>query len=74
MLFGPGSARVSENDNWGGTAVLVGAFAAVGAFLLASDSCDGALLVTLEPGNYSVEVRGVNASTGLALVEVYEVP
>jgi hypothetical protein len=53
---------------------ITSAFAAVGAFPLAADSLDAALLMPLEPGNYSVEVKGVNGSTGLALVEVYEVP
>ena len=32
-----------------------------------------ALLATLQPGNYTVQVSGVGGS-GTALVEVYEVP
>jgi hypothetical protein len=36
-------------------------------------SSDAALLVTLSPGNYSVQVSGVSNATGVALVEVYEV-
>ena len=40
----------------------------------AASSKDAALLVTLPPGGYTVEVTGVNATTGVALVEVYEVP
>lgn len=52
---------------------MVSAFASVGAFALPVSSLDAALIVTLEPGNYTVEVSGVNTTTGTALVEVYEV-
>jgi hypothetical protein len=54
---------------------LKGAFAALGAFPLATDdSRDAAVVVTLEPGSYSVQVSGVGNTTGEALVEIYEVP
>ena len=33
-----------------------------------------ALLVTLEPGLYTAQVSGVSATTGLGLVELYEMP
>ena len=46
----------------------------VGAFGLNVGSKDSALLVTLQPGNYTAQITGVSGSTGLALVEVYEVP
>jgi uncharacterized repeat protein (TIGR03803 family) len=55
---------VASNSGWGGTAALSAAFAQVGAFALPAASADAALLVTLTPGN----------TTGVALVEVYEVP
>ena len=45
----------------------------VGAFSLDAGSKSSALLVTLEPGIYSVVVDG-NGGEGVALVEVYEVP
>jgi hypothetical protein len=68
-------ARVGENDNWDGTAELKAAFASVGAFpLAADDSRDAALVVRLTPGNYTAQVSGVGGTTGVALVEVYEVP
>jgi hypothetical protein len=74
-LFNSSSTRVDANDNWGGTAALTAAFASVGAFALpGATSRDAALLVTLPPGLYSVEVTGVANTTGTALVEVYEVP
>jgi hypothetical protein len=30
------------------------------------------MVVTLPPGNYTAEVAGANSSTGIALVEIYE--
>lgn len=32
------------------------------------------LRVTLEPGSHTVQVSGVNNSTGVALIEIYELP
>jgi hypothetical protein len=37
-------------------------------------SADSALLVTLPPGAYTAQVSGASGDTGVALVEVYEVP
>jgi hypothetical protein len=31
-------------------------------------------LVTLQPGNYTVQVSGVNQTSGVGMVEIYEVP
>ena len=45
----------------------------VGA-LPAATSKDAALPVSLPPGRYPVEAGGVSATTGIALVEVSEVP
>ncbi|HEX2853551.1 MAG TPA: hypothetical protein VHO24_09950 [Opitutaceae bacterium] len=33
-----------------------------------------AILATLPPGGYTAQVSGVDGTTGVALVEVYEVP
>jgi len=44
-----------------------------GAFRLPHGSHDSALLVTLAPGVYTAHVTGVNHSSGVALVEIYEV-
>lgn len=69
-----GSTKVDENDNWGGAAALSAGMAQVLAFPLSAGSKDAALLTTLQPGNYSVQVAGVADATGQILVEVYEVP
>jgi hypothetical protein len=77
-LFHSGSAvAIAVNDNWSAAAnaVQVAAAAAnVGAFALAADTRDAALLVTLPPGSYTAQVSGVNSTSGTAIVEVYEVP
>ncbi|MBI5691592.1 MAG: immunoglobulin domain-containing protein [Verrucomicrobia bacterium] len=66
---------LADNDNWGGTAELKAAFAAVGAFAFTADSSrDAALIASVPPGSYTAQIRGANATTGVALVEVYELP
>ena len=69
-------ATVASNDNWGSSAEaseIRAAAVQVGAFALAQDSRDAAILVTLEPGLYTALVDGVNGAEGVALVEAYEV-
>lgn len=71
-----GSTQLAANDNWGANpdaANLRSTAAAIGAFALLEGSADAALLLTLEPGNYSATVSGVNNTSGVALVEVYQV-
>lgn len=66
---------VANNDDWAGTAALKAAFVDVGAFPFTSDaSKDAALIVELPPGAYTATVVGKNNATGVALVEVYELP
>ncbi len=74
MTLFSGSSQIAANDNWGGTAALTAAFSGVGAFALPANSRDAALVTTLQPGGYTVQVSGVANTTGVALVEVYEVP
>ncbi len=67
---------LATNDNWSadsGSAVAQTANA-VGAFALPSGSRDAALLLTLAPGSYTAQIAGVRDTTGVALVEIYEVP
>ena len=74
-LYPQGAASPTEtNNDWGGSSALEAAFVATGAFMLNPSSNDAAMLVTIQPGNYSVQLSGVNGTTGIALVEVYEVP
>jgi len=64
---------VASNTTWGGTAALISAMTKVGAFSLPSSSADSAVLLTLPTGAYTVQVSGVNGTTGNAMVEIYEV-
>ncbi len=72
-LFNSAGVAIGTNTTWGGSAALAAAFAQVGAFPLSANSADSALLVTLPPGLYTVSVNGVSNTTGIALIEVYEV-
>jgi uncharacterized protein (DUF1800 family) len=67
--------QLAANDNWGSTdaTALTAAFNQAGAFAFAAGSRDSALLIDLPPGKgYSVQVSGVGNTSGVALVEVYD--
>jgi glucuronoarabinoxylan endo-1,4-beta-xylanase len=63
---------IATSDDW--SASLAPHFANVGAFPWPIDSKDAAIVTTLEPGAYSVVVRGKGTATGLVLIEVYAEP
>lgn len=75
---------LATNDNWSETTLsnnravsaeeIQAASSACGAFALPAGSKDAALLITLVAGNYTIEVSGANNTTGIALVEAYDVP
>jgi hypothetical protein len=70
-----GSTMVEQNDNWGGGEVYSGIFSRVGAFGFADpESRDAVLFTVLDPGAYTVVVSGANGTSGVGLVELYEVP
>jgi hypothetical protein len=62
-----GEEKIATNDNWD-TDDGRGA----GAFPLAAGSKDAVIIRTLQPGAYSAKVAGVDDTTGVALIEVYE--
>jgi sugar lactone lactonase YvrE len=66
--------KIATNTGWGTNANAAQIAAAVhsqGAFAFAANGADSALLLTLQPGNYTAEVTGANGTTGTALAEVY---
>ncbi len=70
-----GGSVVATNSAWGGDPEISSTAASVGAFAWNNpSSTDSAILVTLPPGNYTATVSGASGDTGVALVEVYEVP
>ena len=76
-VFDAKGAVVATNTNWStaaNAAQITAAGTPAGAFTLGATAADSAVLVNLPPGAYTAQVTGVNGSTGIALVEVYEVP
>ena len=72
-----GETLVQTNEDWfrdGGAQSLPPVFAAIGAFPLSTQSRDAALLLSLSPGAYTARVTGAASTTGVALIEIYEVP
>ena len=76
-LHDSGQLIVASNDNWSDDPVLAKAIqnaaTQTGAFVWPKGSRDAALLVSLAPGAYTVVVRGTSNSSGVALMEVYDV-
>jgi hypothetical protein len=65
-------AVLGSNSSWGSSATLQAAFTQAGAFNLPANSKDSAVVLTLNPGAYTVLVKGLAASdSGQVLVEVY---
>jgi len=72
---------VLQNDTWSSAdndqAVLAATTTAAGAFALgtttANGSNDAALVATLSPGTYTAQVSGVGNTSGIGLLEVYDI-
>ncbi len=70
-LFSLGTSRVL-NGTIGLRRAVADDYARTGAFPFTQGSWDSAIVATLPPGLYSAIVSGAGSSTGVALVEVYE--
>jgi hypothetical protein len=74
-LFDASSSPIAVNNDWGGATELVQAITRVGAFALTNAaSRDAVLLRSLPAGSYTATVTGNGGTSGLVIVEVYEVP
>lgn len=74
-----GSGVIAENDNWSSLAADADLIASEntrsGAFPIEKGSRDAALILTLAPGAYTVQVTAADGNAkGTALVEIYELP
>jgi hypothetical protein len=72
-----GNQVIAQNAGWGTSpdaAAIAATGVQVGAFAFTAGSADSALIVNLDPGTYTVQVNGVGGTTGIALVEIYDVP
>jgi hypothetical protein len=70
-------ALIASNDNWGMT--IIGGIITqnqvrdiMNSGHAPSNGLESAIIADLPPGNYTAIVRGVNDTTGVALVEVYD--
>ena len=64
------------NDDWstgGDAAIIAAASVSGGAFALANGSKDAAMIIMLPPGAYTVQLSGVGNTTGIGIVEVYDI-
>ena len=69
------SAVIATNTGWttgADPSQITSVSAQVGAFAFDAGSADSALYLSLTPGNYTAELSGLGGTTGLGLVEVYE--
>lgn len=76
-LYDSGGSIIASNDNWqntqvGGAIVTHQATEIFGSTVPPSANAEAAIVVELNPGAYTAVVRGAGSSTGVALVEVYD--
>ncbi len=70
-------AFIASNDNWQ-TTIIGGIITSDqrrdirNSGYAPNDGSESAIIATLPPGNYTAIVRGLNGTTGVALVEVYD--
>jgi hypothetical protein len=69
-LRGADGSLISQNDNWKDDALQAAELEANQIAPL--HDLESALVATLEPGTYTAAVRGNNRSSGVGLVELYD--
>jgi len=70
-LYDAQGTLLTSNNDWSGLDAATMTLA--GAFPLPAGSRDAALVVTLPPGAYTAQVGGAGGSTGVALLEIYDI-
>jgi exosome complex RNA-binding protein Csl4 len=76
-IFNNAGTVIASNTGWGTSSnptEIASVAASVGAFAFPAGSADSAQIVNLSAGAFTVQISGVNGSTGVALAEVYYVP
>ena len=69
-LHGPGGFATINNDNWRDDPAQEAAILATG--IAPTNNLESAIDTTLNPGAYTAVVRGKNNTSGVALVEIYD--
>ncbi|HEY1765318.1 MAG TPA: putative Ig domain-containing protein [Opitutaceae bacterium] len=72
QLYSSAGTILDQNSGWGGSTALAGTFAQVGAFALQASSADAALVETLSPGAYTMQVFDPSGDGGVVLMEIYD--
>jgi TonB family protein len=72
-LFDSAGIEIANNDDWSISVTPQTVFNAVGAFALPMLSRDAVLFFALSPGTYTAQISGAGTTTGVALIEAYEV-
>jgi hypothetical protein len=70
ILFNSNGQAVASSDNWNDSPQRT---EILGAGLSPSHGLESAIYTTLAPGGYTAIVRGVNGTTGVGLIEVFDV-
>ncbi len=68
-LYNQDGSLIAENDNWQDDPIQAASIEAAG--LAPLDPDESAIQATVPPGAYTAIVQGIDGSTGVALVEVY---
>ncbi len=66
--------KIAFNDNWAASRTLANVSSQVGAFALPAGSKDAAIFAILPAGIYSALLTGANDTSGVAMIELYDVP
>jgi hypothetical protein len=69
-LHGPGVFATITNDNWTDDSVQAAAILATG--IAPTNNLESAIDATLNPGAYTAVIRGKNNTSGVGLIEVYD--
>jgi hypothetical protein len=73
-LFNMRDEAMAVNSEWSGNAALEASFARTGAFRLNAAAKDAAILVTLLPGLYTIQLVNTGSEPGMAMIELYTEP
>jgi hypothetical protein len=69
-LYDSAGAVLQTNDNWQDDATEAAAITATG--IAPSDPKESAIVATLDPGMYTAVLRGANNTSGIGLIEAYD--
>lgn len=72
QVFDAAGALLARNEGWNNAADAAQAAAQTGAFPLSRGSADSAVVATLTPGTYTLQVDDLRGAGGVALAEIYD--